>query len=39
MFKNNNYLIMEVARQSKVKNVDICEDNIHMGYEPSLNWN
>ena len=25
---------MEVAHQSIVKNVDVCEDDIHMGYEP-----
>lgn len=25
---------MEVAHQSKIKNVDICEDDVHMGYEP-----
>ena len=34
MYQPNIYLIMEVARQSKVKNVDVCEDDIHMGYEP-----
>ena len=34
MFQPNTYLIMEVAHQSKVENVDVCEDDIHMGYEP-----
>ena len=34
MFNPNTYLIMEVAHQSKVENVDVCEDDIHMGYEP-----
>ena len=34
MFHPNIYLIMEVAHQSKVKNINVCEDDIHMGYEP-----
>ena len=34
MFNFSNYLIMEVAHQSKVENVDVCEDNVHMGFEP-----
>ena len=34
MLDPKNYLIMEVAHQSKVVNVDVCEDNVHMGFEP-----
>lgn len=30
----NNYYIMEVANQSNVKCVDICEDNAFLGYYP-----
>ncbi len=34
MLEPNNYLIMEVEKQSKVKRVDICDDNDHYGFEP-----
>lgn len=34
MFYPNTYFIMKVAHQSKVTNVDVCENDIHMGYEP-----
>lgn len=34
MYNFNNYLLMEVADQSAVKNIDVREDNFHMGFEP-----
>lgn len=34
MFGSNNYLILEVEKQSKVKRVDICDNNDHYGFEP-----
>ena len=34
MFGQEHYLLMEVAHQSKVEYIDVCEDDFHMGYEP-----
>ena len=34
MIKSYNYLLMEVAHQSKVERVDICDDTHHYGFEP-----
>ena len=34
MLNSTNYLLMEVAHQSEVKRVDICDETDHIGYEP-----
>lgn len=34
MIRINDYLIMEVEKQGRVKNVEVREDNVLMGYEP-----
>jgi hypothetical protein len=34
MLDSNNYLLMKVARQSKVTRVDVCDETSHIGYEP-----
>ena len=34
MLNFENYLIMEVESQSKVKRVDVCDETGHIGYEP-----
>ena len=36
MFSLDNYFIMEVENRSNFENVDICEDNTHIGYEPRV---
>ena len=34
MINSNNYLLMEVEKQSKVERVEVREDDFLMGYEP-----
>lgn len=34
MLESNNYLLMKVVHQSRVKRVDICDETSHIGYEP-----
>lgn len=34
MLESNNYLLMKVVHQSRVKRADICDETSHIGYEP-----